>query len=90
MRLYWRVFNIGMRLVGSGFAAVGLVLIITHPGDSGSERAVGIVVSAVVMLLGIGLLLVRPYRPDLGDAAWGQPPRGRSWLTGDPKDQAAA
>ena len=86
MRLYWRLFNFAVRLLGMGFAAVGLVLIITHPGDSGSERSVGIVVGAVVVLLGIGLLLVRPYRPDLGDAALGQPPQGRSWLTGDAKE----
>jgi hypothetical protein len=88
--LYWRAFNLFIRLVGLGFAIFGLLMLILRPGDTISERSVSVVVGSVGVLQGVAMLAVRAFRPDLGDSAWTQAPKGRSWLTGEPKDHAAA
>jgi hypothetical protein len=90
MKLYWRAFNLLARFVGIGFVLSGLILIAFGAGDISSERVVGIVAGAVVVAFGVGLVVVRAYRPDLGDSAWHRSTQQRTWLTGDPKNQAAA
>ena len=43
----------------------------------------------ILLLLGLGFLLLPPYRPDRGDTgplvSLLRPQRGRSWWTGEPR-----
>lgn len=92
---HWRVLNVMLRLMGIGatfsaviaFVTVGLGL---PPlgGQPAVRNTAGLVSGAILGLLGIGFLMLKPYRPDLGDsgpplspfrAARGQ----RRWWTGD-------
>ncbi len=91
----WRIFNIHLRLLGVGATFAGLVAFVTFglgiPPLAGEEpvRSIPSLVSGgLVALLGLGFLMLRPFRPDLGDT--GLPfnpyrPGGerRRWWTGD-------
>ena len=90
MSFYWRAFNLFGRITGLGFVIAGLAVAISWASDSSTERLLGIVAGSLVAVMGTGLLLVRPYRPDLGDSAWRPSRQRRTWWTGEPKDSAAA
>jgi hypothetical protein len=111
---YWRSFSVFCRLLGFAFVLGGAVVAASpfiratdyspsrHPFDPGREATITVAVGLVVALLGVLLLYVRPFRPDLGDTSilvdpvgaraqrrW---PRSYSWWTGDsraPTDSAA-
>lgn len=110
----WRVYNITRRAVGVGMLCVGAVLatytvrLLVDPGavllvngiptPDVAPRLVALVASLAAMGVGIVLLRLRPYRPDLGDISWLSAPfearerartespdeKRRDWLTGDP------
>ena len=100
---HWRQFNRFMRLLWIGFALVGSYFVLSavgeilrsqHPTSSlvrlGPGEVVGLLAFGVVALaIGVSLMRVRPYRPDLGDAALSRASRNemgadaRSWWTGD-------
>lgn len=89
MLLVWDallVFNVG--ILGE-FARAS-----ANPNLRGPLLVAGI----LALMLGVGILRARPYRPDLGDAAYLVDPLGvkvqqalpRSWWTGDSKPSSRA
>ena len=93
---YWRSFNILLRLLGLGATFSGAVTMVTVglglPPIEGQEpvRSVtGLIAGATVGLLGLGFLMPKPFRPDLGDTGLPLNPFRaaavkRRWWTGDP------
>lgn len=91
----WRLFNIQLRLLGIGATFAGSIAFITFglgiPALAGQEpvRSIpALIAGGLLALLGLAFLMLRPYRPDLGDT--GLPfnpyrPSGgrRKWWTGD-------
>ena len=61
---YWKVFNTLGKVVGVGFILVGVVVLIS--GAVQRDWLIG-VAGFVVALLGVLLMLARPYRPDIKD-----------------------
>jgi hypothetical protein len=110
---HWRVFNVGRRLTGlmailngAIFAIWGGSLLLrpqsTMDVQGMPTAAIGpklgmMVVGILAVVLGVLLVRVRTYRPDLGDASWFIEPQvarrqlrsGRNWWTGDRKDSSA-
>jgi hypothetical protein len=101
---HWRCFTIFIRLLGVFAMAVGIVMAVGDLDDvlrGGAGSSDGTLVSradAIAIALaglfgagvGVALLRVRPYRPDLGDHAFGQLSaeqvhQRRNWWTGDLK-----
>jgi hypothetical protein len=94
---YWRTFNVLMRLLGIGATFAGVIVATTFglgiPALAGVEPMIdyrSLVAGALVALLGLGFLMLPPFRPDLGDttlvvnpfrALTG--PNRRHWWTGD-------
>lgn len=93
----WRVFNVLLRLLGIGATFAGLVAVTTFglglPAPEGQSPAVSwpsLLTGALVTLIGLGFLMIPPFRPDQGDTkvvsnpvrGWSSSPR-RSWWTGD-------
>lgn len=98
-RHFWRLFNALARLCGLAFTGGGVTVILatllaseSAPPDR-AERLTIYLVGTVVSLLGLAMLRVRAFRPDLGDieplldpaGARGNSSSARSWWTGDPK-----
>jgi hypothetical protein len=106
----WRIFNIFMRLCGLTTALAGALflawdasLILApgwlqpfNPGIANPHLKGPLLVAGVwFLILGLGILRARTYRPDLGDASYSIDPYGaklrrvfpptRSWWTGDPR-----
>jgi hypothetical protein len=92
---YWRTFNVLLRLLGLGATFAGSVVVVTFglgiPAPQGIEPHLswGALASGVLLLLiGLGFLILPPYRPDQGDTgplvSLLRPQRGRRWWTGDP------
>jgi hypothetical protein len=95
---YWRVFNIMLRLLGIGGTFAGLAATISFglgwpplEGEAPSINLPSLISGGLVTLLGLGFLIIPPFRPDLGDTRVGAnlfrvraPPRQRAWWTGDP------
>jgi hypothetical protein len=93
----WRIFNVLLRLLGIGATFAGLVAATTVglgiPPVEGSTAAINwpaLLSSALVTLLGLGFLMIPPFRPDQGDTKVVTNPfkplgghAGRSWWTGD-------
>lgn len=92
---HWRAFNVMLRLLGIGAAFSGVIAFVTvglglpPMGDSPPVRnTAGLLSGGLLGLLGFGLLLLKPFRPDLGDSG---PPLSpfrtitgrRHWWTGD-------
>jgi hypothetical protein len=91
----WRLFNVHLRLLGLGATFAGSIAFITFglgipplPGQEPVRSIPSLLAGGLVALLGLGFLMLRPYRPDLGDT--GVPfnpyrPSGerRRWWTGD-------
>lgn len=104
-QVHWSAFNIVGRLIGimAGIVAVCFVAwgvyFLLRPEESRSIDTGGIAEGALDLLFGafsgavsVLLLIVRPYRPDLGDRAWTwragkflPSSERRSWWTGTPK-----
>jgi hypothetical protein len=99
-RYHFTVFNVGVRLVGIAFTLVSILALYSGiyyairpdaAADFGttlvSPAADTIGVSIFIGLIGVALLCIRPYRPDLGDPAWSVsrtpgPMTKRRWWTG--------
>lgn len=93
---YWRTFNVLLRLLGIGATFGGSVVLVVfglgYPPPAGGERvsSLGSILSgAFLLLLGLGFLMLPPFRPDRGDTGplvnLMRPQRGRSWWTGEPR-----
>lgn len=91
---YWRSFNVLLRLLGIGATFGGTVVVVVFglgiPAPPGMERVTSwssLVPGLLLLLLGLGFLMLPPYRPDLGDrgplVSLLRPQRGTSWWTGD-------
>jgi hypothetical protein len=92
---YWRTFNILLRLLGLGATFAGSVVVVTFglgiPAPVGVERQPSwgaLLAGTFLLLIGLGFLMLPPYRPDRGDSgplvSLLRPQRGRRWWTGDP------
>jgi hypothetical protein len=93
----WRLFNINLRLLGIGATFAGAVAFVTVglglPAPAGVDpvRNVPVLIGGgLLLLLGLGFLMLSPYRPDLGDSGlpfnpWRRPSSPRTWWTGDPR-----
>ena len=93
---YWRTFNVLLRLLGVGATFGGTVVVVVFglgiPAVPGIARAISwaaLVPGVILLLLGLGFLMLPPYRPDLGDrgplVSLLRPQRGKSWWTGEPR-----
>lgn len=93
---YWRTFNILLRLLGIGATFGGSVVLVVfglgYPAPPGVEQRISwgsIASGALLLLLGLGFLLLPPFRPDHGDTGpvvnLLRPQRGRGWWTGEPR-----
>lgn len=91
---YWRTFNVLLRLLGFGATFGGSVVVVVFglgipaiPGVHQEVSWVAILPGALLLLLGLGFLMLPPYRPDLGDqgplVSLLRSQRGMSWWTGD-------
>jgi hypothetical protein len=99
---YWQVYNILVRALGAVALVAGIWFIgwgalrTFQMGLQASEGTPGLMLLLVGLLaagLGVTILGVPTYRPDLGDPAWQFDPFGakttpstparRSWWTGD-------
>jgi hypothetical protein len=107
-RTFWRAFNAGVRVVGIAFVGAGAVVALSGLGvipytdqpPPGAEATYVVMtpgswwlIGVVIMLIGLPMLFVRSYRPDLGDVerlahpfgARGNSKHPRTWWTGQPK-----
>jgi hypothetical protein len=86
---YWRVFNALARVVATLFTIAGVLFLLTGLAfSSGSDRVIELWVSGFLIVVGILMLRVKPFRPDLDglESAFREPStKERSWWTGDPK-----
>jgi hypothetical protein len=94
----WRIFNVLLRFLGFGATFAGTTAVLSFGlgipaprGEIPSVSVPAILTGGLVTALGLGFLLLPPFRPDLGDTkVVGNPfralnqPRRRSWWTGDP------
>lgn len=91
---YWRSFNLLLRLLGIGATFAGAVVVVVFglgiPAPSGVERVTSwssLLPGILLLLIGLGFLMLPPYRPDLGDkgplVTLVRSQRGVSWWTGD-------
>ena len=91
----WKVFNVQLRLLGMGAIFAGLVALVTYgmgwpplPGEAPARSVGAMVGGGLVALLGFGFLMLKPYRPDLGDTRLllnlYRRTDSRRWWTGDP------
>lgn len=98
---YWRTFNVLLRLLGIGATFGGTVVVVVFglglPAPPGIEPVIrwsSIIPGALLLLIGLGFLLLPPYRPDLGDQGplvnLLRPQRGMSWWTGDRRPSKSA
>jgi hypothetical protein len=90
-RWHWRIFNVVARLWGIGFLLAGLlglpqVLFFKSPPPS--DDGLVLAVSLFAVVVGVLVIRVRPYRPDLdgyASAFKSTYERQRTWWTGEPK-----
>lgn len=84
-KIHWQIFNITARVVGGGFILVGVVFSLWGlsllldsqatigvngvPATDPWNKAIILVVGLVLFVLGLSLVLARPFRPDLADSA---------------------
>jgi hypothetical protein len=97
---YWRTFNVLLRLLGLGATFAGVVVATTFglgiPALAGVEPTIdyrSLAAGIFLALLGLGFLMIPPFRPDLGDVnLFASPfrahtePKRRRWWTGDRLD----
>jgi hypothetical protein len=88
---YWRTFNVLLRLLGLGATFAGTVVVLGFglglgAGPGGSSIP-ALLAGLLLAFLGLGFLLLRPFRPDLGDSGIRFAPSSaegrRRWWTGD-------
>lgn len=103
-RVHWRAFNVAARLFGLAALIVAIALLwsgiymTVHPESQSDAELAGFPPMLVYGLsalssaaIGLAILRVRTYRPDLGDAFLTSKSTGltsgtkRNWWTGDPK-----
>lgn len=93
----WKAFNVQLRLLGIGALFAGVVTFVTYglgwpaiPGEPASPSPIALIGGGFITLLGLGFLMLKPYRPDLGDRGLPlnpfRPAIPRRWWTGDPID----
>jgi hypothetical protein len=87
-----------LRLMGIGATFSGVIAFVTVGlglpplgGEPALRNTAGLVSGAILGLLGMGFLMLKPYRPDLGDRGSPLSPfraaRGRRrWWTGDSRE----
>lgn len=88
----WRTFNVLMRLLGFGATFAGTAVATTFGLGAAGLQPIALAAGGLVALLGLGFLMVPPFRPDQGDTtlvvnpfrALAAPSR-RRWWTGDPR-----
>lgn len=92
---HWRAFNVMLRLLGIGATFSGVIAFVTvglglPPLDDAApvRNTAGLVSGGFLGLLGFGFLMLKPYRPDLGDdgaplSPWRTVRGRRRWWTGD-------
>ncbi len=94
---YWRTFNVLMRLLGIGATFAGVIVASTYglgmlapPGAAPARDPVTLAAGTLVALLGLGFLMLPPFRPDQGDTTLVvnpfralTEPRKRRWWTGE-------
>ncbi len=91
---YWRSFNVMLRLLGLGATFAGAVVVVVFglgiPAPPGVARVTSwssLIPGGLLLLLGLGFLMLPPYRPDLGDrgplVSLLRSQRGMSWWTGE-------
>ncbi|MBK6422680.1 MAG: hypothetical protein IPI38_08300 [Gemmatimonadetes bacterium] len=92
---HWRAFNVMLRLLGIGATFSGVIAFVTvglglpPMGDGPPLRnTAGLLSGGFLGLLGLGFLMLKPFRPDLGDVGAPLSPlrtvQGRRrWWTGD-------
>ncbi len=92
---HWRALNVMLRLMGIGATFSGVIAFVTVGlglpplgGQPPLRNTAGLVSGAILGLLGMGFLMLKSYRPDLGDRGSPLSPfraaRGRRrWWTGD-------
>src|SRR5690349_12651659 len=99
---FWRRFTQFVRFVGVTCCTLGIVMLLGAAWDLLKGRSVprsaalaptsdlvaGLVGGVFTVAIGLALLRVRPYRPDLGDRPFGpatawQRAQARAWWTGD-------
>lgn len=96
--LHWSAFNIMARLFGLMAAlasvAFGVTAAIQFAGASlptpGVSALGNLLVSLFSLVVAVGFLIVRPYRPDISRqrlASGDTSPRTLGWWTGAPKKQ---
>ena len=71
---HWRAFNVMLRLLGIGATFSGVIAFVTvglglpPMGDGPPLRnTAGLLSGGFLGLLGLGFLMLKPFRPDLGD-----------------------
>ena len=93
---YWRAFNILLRLLGIGATVAGSVVALVFglgiPAPPGVVRQTSwgaLIPGVLLLLIGLGFLMLPPYRPDRRDSgpvvSLLRPQRRRGWWTGDPR-----
>jgi hypothetical protein len=90
---YSRVFNVAARLTGACFLSGGILMAVVSATDRTGEWGIAMVGGVFGAVVGAALLLVRAYRPDLGDSWHSDPnatPRPRTWWTGESRSESPA
>lgn len=93
---YWRAFNVLLRLLGLGATFGGSVVTVVFglgvpapPGHEPARSWTALAAGVFLLLIGLGFLMLPPYRPDRGDTgsfvSLLRTQRGRSWWTGESK-----
>jgi Na+/H+ antiporter NhaA len=90
-RFHWRMFNVLARILGIGFlmaGCIGLLGFAFSESQTGGDSLIVILASVFAAVVGVLMIRVKPFRPDLDGyaSAVGQPrSRARTWWTGEPK-----
>ena len=96
VQYHGRALNILARLCGIGFLLTGAAMV-ASPLLSTEQLTTGLRIGLIVtglgaLAIGVSFLMVRAWRPDLGDTIRANSGRhaSRSWWTGDPKPPSSA
>jgi hypothetical protein len=90
-RFHWRLFNVLARILGIGFLLFGCIGLLQATFGSlpaGGDAPIVIFVCVLVAVVGVLMIRVKPYRPDLdGYASTFRISQSgtRTWWTGEPK-----
>ena len=90
-RFHWRMFNVLARILGIGFllfGCIGLFQAAFGGFPAGGDAPIVFFACVFAAVVGVLMIRVKPYRPDLDGYAstFGVPQAGaRTWWTGDPR-----